>query len=95
VTGDLIFWTGTRPCDRPSPVTHVMVYLGAERMAGAQSLGQRQKVKGPGVGFYDFTPTRPQGNPRLANDLVYRCKMTLYAYARIDFAKLANQAKKL
>jgi cell wall-associated NlpC family hydrolase len=92
--GDLIFWTGTMPCNRPSPVTHVMVYLGGERMAGAQSLGRRQTLKGAGVGFYDFNPTPPRGNPRIANDQVYRSKMMLYAYARIDFKGLAKRAQK-
>jgi cell wall-associated NlpC family hydrolase len=86
--GDLIFWTGTYPCSRASPVTHVMVWLGEGRMAGAQGLGQRIGLKGAGVGYYPFTPTRPQGRPGVREPLTLRKQMTLYAYGRLDWKRL-------
>ena len=32
--GDLLFWTGTYEIDRDPPVTHVMIYLGINKLTG-------------------------------------------------------------
>ncbi len=81
--GDLVFWTGTHPCSRPSPVTHVMVYMGDYEIAGAQSAGHRLKLGGGGVGFYPFRMRYPEGDPTVKDDHLYRKAMILYAYARL------------
>jgi cell wall-associated NlpC family hydrolase len=80
--GDLIFLCGTCPTQRPSPITHVMMYVGGNRMVGSQNMGRRLEIGGQGVGFYRFTPRPPCGNPKL--DLpIYRSRPLLYAYGRV------------
>jgi cell wall-associated NlpC family hydrolase len=81
--GDLIFWTGTRGSSRPSPVTHVMVYLGDGKIAGAQSAGHRLNAGGHGIGIYPFCLRSPEGDPEAPDDRYYRQSMILYAYARL------------
>jgi len=81
--GDLIFWTGTCPTRRRSPVTHVMIYEGENTMVGAQSAGRRLEGRGAGVGFYRFYPRRPEGGS-MPDDRFYNAQMHLYAYGRLD-----------
>lgn len=80
--GDLIFWSGTHRADRPSPITHVMFYVGDNKIVGAQNAGKRLNAPGVGVGFYWFHPHAPQGNP-LVDQEPFREKMILYAYGRV------------
>lgn len=80
--GDLIFWTGTYPVRRKSPVTHVMIYHGQGVMSGAQSIGSRINARGPGVGLYRFHPTQPQAGS-MPDSQFFCQKMRLYAYGRL------------
>ncbi|PAW79584.1 MAG: hypothetical protein B9S32_03340 [Verrucomicrobia bacterium Tous-C9LFEB] len=80
--GDLIFWSGTHPTNRPSPITHVMIYMGKNTMAGSQNAGKRLNGTGNGVGFFRCHPTPPTGNP-LIDQEPFRQKLHLYAYGRV------------
>lgn len=80
--GDLIFYSGTRYTKRPSPITHVMIYVGNRAMVGSQNAGRRLNAPGNGVGFFRFYPTPPTGNP-LVDQEQFRVKLHLYAYGRI------------
>lgn len=80
--GDLIFWSGTRYTNRVSPITHVMIYMGKNTMAGSQNAGKRLNAPGNGVGFFRCHPTPPTGNP-LVDQEPYRVKLHLYAYGRV------------
>lgn len=80
--GDLVFYSGSYPCTRPSPITHVMMYAGFGRVVGAQNMGRRLNRSEPGVGFYAFTPLLPRGDPRL-NLPEYRVRFRLFAYGRV------------
>ena len=91
--GDLVFWSGTRPCLRPSPVTHVMVYLGDGEIAGSQSGGHRLITDGTGIGIYPFRMRPPEGDPFIKDDDCYRHSMILYAYARLYPAALPIHQK--
>jgi cell wall-associated NlpC family hydrolase len=58
--GDLLFWTGTYHVDRDPPVTHVMIYLGTNRLTGKRvmvgaSEGRTFNQKPyDGVSVFDF-----------------------------------------
>jgi hypothetical protein len=80
--GDLIFWSGTHPTKRPSPITHVMVYIGDNKMVGSQNAGRRLNAPGNGVGMYLFYPHKPHGDPAIDSP-EFRSKMTLYGYGRV------------
>jgi hypothetical protein len=80
--GDLIFWSGTSPSERASPITHVMMYAGHNRMVGAQSAGRQIGGKTAGVGYFFFQPGAPAGNPSF-DPPRSPAKPTLYAYGRI------------
>jgi cell wall-associated NlpC family hydrolase len=59
--GDLLFWTGTYRVDHDPPITHVMIYLGINRLTGRRvmvgaSEGRRFNGKSEyGVSVFDFT----------------------------------------
>ncbi len=60
--GDLLFWTGTYPVDRDPPVTHVMIYLGKEKVTGRPLMvGAASSREGSGFGVFPFH-TGPLGN---------------------------------
>lgn len=80
--GDLMFVSGTRPSDRPSPITHVMMIVGPDRIVGSQDEGAREKYGTPGVGYFKQRLFRPYGIPRLGPE-PYRKNPTIYAYARL------------
>jgi cell wall-associated NlpC family hydrolase len=80
--GDLIFYSGTHPLPRPSPITHVMMYVGNGRKVGAQTGGHRLDHGVGGVGFYPFTPSPPLGDPRQEQP-EFRTSPHLYAYGRV------------
>jgi cell wall-associated NlpC family hydrolase len=80
--GDLVFYSGTCPSKRLSPVTHVMMYVGQDRVVGAQNMGHRLELGGAGVGFYAFHPRSPQGDPRLEQPEL-RTRIHLFAYGRV------------
>jgi cell wall-associated NlpC family hydrolase len=79
--GDLIFWTGTFSSRRKSPITHVMIYIGNNQIAGSQNHAARLSDGKTGVGIYNFIPTQPLGNPSQPTATERKIK-TLYAYAR-------------
>lgn len=80
--GDLVFITGTRASDRPSPITHVMMIVGPDRIVGSQDEGRREKYGTPGVGYFKQRLFRPYGIPSLGAE-PYRKNATIYAYARL------------
>lgn len=80
--GDLIFWSGTHPLNRPSPISHVMIYIGDKTMVGSQNAGKRINAPGNGVGYFRCFPSTPTGNP-LVDQEPFRHKMHLYAYGRV------------
>lgn len=80
--GDLIFWSGTRYLHRPSPISHVMVYIGNNAMVGAQNAGKRLNAPGGGVGYFRFHASSPTGDPTVDQE-PFRLKMHLYAYGRV------------
>lgn len=80
--GDLIFWSGTWPSQRASPITHVMMYAGENRMVGAQSAGRKIGATTAGVGYFFFHPRVPSGNPPF-DPPSFHDKPTLYAYGRV------------
>lgn len=75
--GDLLFWENTyRPVRKP-PVTHVMVYLGADS-AGQMWMAGSQSSKGPNV--YKFNPEMRMGGYRIF--WFFRRDGRFVAYAR-------------
>jgi cell wall-associated NlpC family hydrolase len=80
--GDLIFWTGTAPTRRRSPVTHVMIYEGGNTMVGSQNAGRRLNSSHSGVGFYRFYPSPPEGGS-MPDDRFFSSQMRVYAYGRL------------
>jgi cell wall-associated NlpC family hydrolase len=58
--GDLLFWIGTYDVDRDPPISHVMIYLGTNRLTGkpvmvGASEGRTYKGKSQyGVSVFDF-----------------------------------------
>jgi cell wall-associated NlpC family hydrolase len=63
--GDLLFWTGTYAIDRDPNVTHVMIYLGINRLTGkrvmvgasdGRTFNGKQRF---GVSVFDFVLPRP------------------------------------
>jgi cell wall-associated NlpC family hydrolase len=75
--GDLLFWSGTYKVDREIPITHVMIYLGTERltdrpvMVGASDGRSYAGVKRSGVSVFDFKLPGGESN-RGDPDLVAR-----------------------
>jgi cell wall-associated NlpC family hydrolase len=65
--GDLLFWENTYRPDRQPPITHVMVFLGANDkgqwiMAGSQgSRGGEHNRRNGGPDIYIFRPSQPCG----------------------------------
>jgi hypothetical protein len=65
--GDLLFWSGTYQVDRDFPITHVMIYLGKEKltdkpvMVGATDGRSYNGVRRYGVSVFDFK--MPSGEP--------------------------------
>jgi cell wall-associated NlpC family hydrolase len=59
--GDLLFWTGTYAMDHDPPVTHVMIYLGTNRLTGRRVMvgaSEGRRFNGQsmyGVSVFDFT----------------------------------------
>lgn len=80
--GDLIFWSGTHRDNRPSPISHVMIYMGDNKMAGSQNAGKRLNAPGNGVGLFPFRIHPPSGNPTIDQE-PFREKIHLYAYGRV------------
>ena len=66
--GDLLFWTGTYQIQRDPPVTHVMIYLGTNRltgkrvMVGASDGRTFNGVPQNGVSVFDFKLPGGRGN---------------------------------
>jgi cell wall-associated NlpC family hydrolase len=64
--GDLLFWTGTYRIDRDPPVTHVMIYLGINKLTGRRVMlgaSEGRTFNGTsryGVSVFDFKLPRPQ-----------------------------------
>jgi cell wall-associated NlpC family hydrolase len=65
--GDLLFWENTYRPERQPPITHVMIFLGANEkgewiMAGSQTSrgGEHNRADG-GPDVYVFNPTKPCG----------------------------------
>jgi len=90
--GDLVFISGTRVSDRPSPITHVMMVAGPDLIVGSQDMGRRVKWGSPGVGYFKQKLFRPYGIPRLGVK-PYRDTPTIYAYARLEPPKKKAQDK--
>jgi cell wall-associated NlpC family hydrolase len=69
--GDLLFWTGTYRIKRDPPVTHVMIYLGTNRMTGRRVMigasDGRTFNDQPryGVSVFDFKIPSGRGSSRL------------------------------
>jgi cell wall-associated NlpC family hydrolase len=65
--GDLLFWSGTYQVNREIPITHVMIYLGTEKltdkpmMVGASDGRSYAGVRRSGVSVFDFK--MPVGEP--------------------------------
>ena len=75
--GDLMFWSGTYKVERDVPITHVMIYLGKEKltgkpvMVGASDGRSYDGVRRFGVSVFDFK--LPNGTPNKNDpDLVAR-----------------------
>jgi cell wall-associated NlpC family hydrolase len=72
--GDLLFWSGTYKVDREIPITHVMIYLGTEKltdkpvMVGASDGRSYAGVQRSGVSVFDFK--MPSQSSRSDPDLV-------------------------
>jgi hypothetical protein len=70
--GDLLFWTGTYQIDRDPPVTHVMIYLGINRLTGRRVMlgasdGRTFNGKSCyGVSVFDFQLPLPSTKSDLA-----------------------------
>ena len=79
--GDLLFWTGTYATDHDPPVSHVMIYLGTEKVGGGKIMigssdgrtyhGQKRN----GVSVFDFRMPRTPANGD--------SRSTFIGYARI------------
>ena len=79
--GDLLFWVGTYATDHDPPVSHVMIYLGTEKVGGGKIMigssdgrtyhGQKRN----GVSVFDFRMPRTPA----AGD----ARSTFIGYARI------------
>jgi hypothetical protein len=77
--GDLLFWTGTNDVDRDPPVTHVMIYLGVNRLTGRRvmvgaSEGRRfNDVSRYGVSVFDLELPRKRaaGDPGTSRFIGY------------------------
>lgn len=59
--GDLLFWENTYKPKRKPPITHVMVYLGADAR-GRMMMAGSQGASGPDI--YEFQPARKMGGYR-------------------------------
>jgi cell wall-associated NlpC family hydrolase len=73
--GDLLFWSGTYQVNREIPITHVMIYLGTEKltdkpvMVGASDGRSYAGVRRSGVSVFDFK--MPGGEPNKSDpDLI-------------------------
>ena len=98
--GDLLFWENTYKPDRQPPITHVMIFLGANArgewiMAGSQSSrgGEHNRRHG-GPDIYVFNPSQPCGGYRTWMGLVHH-QGKFCAFGRpleADKAKLAVAA---
>lgn len=71
--GDLLFWVGTYSTDHDPPISHVMLYLGAERSTGARVMigasdGRTYRgTKRKGVSVFDFLlPRKARANEQSA-----------------------------
>jgi peptidoglycan DL-endopeptidase CwlO len=66
--GDLLFWSGTYQVNREIPITHVMIYLGTEKltdkllMVGASDGRSYAGVRRSGVSVFDFRMTGGEPN---------------------------------
>jgi cell wall-associated NlpC family hydrolase len=66
--GDLLFWSGTYQIDREIPITHVMIYLGTEKltnkpvMVGASDGRTYAGVSRSGVSVFDFKMPSGESN---------------------------------
>jgi peptidoglycan DL-endopeptidase CwlO len=66
--GDLLFWSGTYQIDREIPITHVMIYLGTEKltdrpvMVGASDGRSYAGVSRSGVSIFDFKMPSGESN---------------------------------
>jgi hypothetical protein len=65
--GDLMFWSGTYQTERAVPITHVMLYLGREKVSGKRIMfgssdgRSYHGIQRWGVSVFDFT--MPKANP--------------------------------
>jgi cell wall-associated NlpC family hydrolase len=81
--GDLMFWTGTYQTSRDVPISHVMLYLGREKvggkriMFGASDGRSYNGVPRWGVSVFDFKMPKPDG------ENVEQAKVDFVGYARI------------
>ena len=98
--GDLLFWENTYEPERQPPITHVMIFLGANEkgewiMAGSQtSRGGEHNRRNGGPDIYVFNPTKPCGGYTTWLGLVHH-QGRFCAYGRpleADRSKLAVAA---
>jgi LysM repeat protein/cell wall-associated NlpC family hydrolase len=98
--GDLLFWENTYAPERQPPITHVMIFLGANDkgewiMAGSQtSRGGEHNRRNGGPDIYIFNPTKPCGGYTTWLGLVHH-QGRFCAYGRpleADRSKLAVAA---
>jgi len=68
--GDLLFWENTYRPDRPSPITHVMIFLGEDENGRWIMAGSRGHHAG-GPDIYPFDPHQPAGGYSIFFGLIH------------------------